>query len=43
MLVVAVGVRPNTELAAEAGCEVNRGILPDARSATTVPDIYAVI
>ena len=41
VLVVAVGVRPNTELAAEAGCEVNRGILTDARSATTVPDIYA--
>ena len=41
MLVVAVGVRPNTELAAEAGCEVNRGILTDACSATSVPDIYA--
>ena len=41
VLVVAVGVRPNTELAAEAGCEVNRGILTDACSATSVPDIYA--
>ena len=41
ILVVAVGVRPNTELAAEAGCEVNRGILIDERSATCVPDIYA--
>lgn len=41
ILVVAVGVRPNTELAADAGCEVNRGILIDNRSATTVPDIYA--
>ena len=41
VLVVAVGVRPNTELAAGAGCEVARGILTDARSATTVPDIYA--
>ena len=41
ILVVAVGVRPNTELAAEAGCEVNRGILIDAKSATTVSDIYA--
>ena len=40
VLVVAVGVRPNTELAAGAGCEVNRGIVTDARSATTVPDIY---
>lgn len=41
VLVIAVGVRPNTELAADAGCEVNRGILIDDRSATTVPDIYA--
>ena len=41
ILVVAVGVRPNTELAAEAGCEVNRGILIDEHSATCVPNIYA--
>lgn len=41
VLVIAVGVRPNTELAADAGCEVNRGILIDDHSATTVPDIYA--
>lgn len=41
ILVVAVGVRPNTELAADVGCEVNRGILIDGHSATTVPDIYA--
>ncbi len=26
---MAVGVRPNTELVAEAGCKVNRGILVD--------------
>ena len=41
LLVVAVGVRPNTDLAAGAGCEVGRGIAIDARSATSVPDIYA--
>lgn len=41
VLVIAVGVRPNTELAADAGCEVNRGILIDNHSATNVPDIYA--
>ncbi len=41
ILVVAVGVRPNTGLAAGAGCEVNRGIITDTHSATTVPDIYA--
>ncbi len=41
ILVVAVGVRPNTELAAGAGCEVNHGIHIDEHSATTVPDIFA--
>ena len=41
VLVIAVGVWPNTELAADAGCDVNRGILIDDHSATTVPDIYA--
>ncbi|HIV67867.1 MAG TPA: FAD-dependent oxidoreductase [Candidatus Butyricicoccus stercorigallinarum] len=41
VLVVAVGVRPNTGLAEEIGCEVNRGILVDTHSATTVPDVYA--
>ncbi|QAT48437.1 NAD(P)/FAD-dependent oxidoreductase [Caproiciproducens sp. NJN-50] len=41
LLVVAVGVRPNTELASQAGCEVGRGIAVDERSATSVPDIYA--
>jgi NAD(P)H-nitrite reductase len=41
VLVVAVGVRPNTELAASAGCEVGRGIVIDESSATSVPDIYA--
>lgn len=41
VLVVAVGVRPNTQLAEEIGCEVNRGILVDTHSATTVEDVYA--
>ncbi len=41
ILVVAVGVRPNTGLAEKAGCKVNRGIITDDHSATTVPDIYA--
>ena len=39
--VVAVGVRPNIELAADTGCAVERGILIDEHSATTVSDIYA--
>lgn len=41
VLVVAVGVRPNTQLAGEAGCTVNRGICINARGETTVSDIYA--
>lgn len=41
VLVVAVGVRPNTQLAEEIGCDVNRGILVDTHSATTVADVYA--
>lgn len=41
ILVVAVGVRPNTGLAEMAGCEVSRGILLDDHMQTTVPDIYA--
>lgn len=40
-LVLAVGVRPNTELVAAAGGEVNRGIVTDLRCATTLPDVYA--
>lgn len=41
ILVVAVGVRPNTQLAAEAGCRVGRGVTIDEHSRTSVPDIYA--
>ena len=41
ILVVAVGVRPNTQIAADAGCHVGRGITIDCRSATSVTDIYA--
>lgn len=41
LLVVAVGVRPNTELATQAGCEVGRGIAVDEHSETSVTGIYA--
>lgn len=41
VLVLAVGVRPNTQLAAGAGCRVGRGVAVDGRSATSVPDVYA--
>ncbi|MBR1764651.1 MAG: NAD(P)/FAD-dependent oxidoreductase [Ruminococcus sp.] len=41
ILVLAVGVRAETDLAAQAGCEVNKGIIIDERMQTTVPDIFA--
>ncbi len=41
ILVTAVGVRPETSLAAEAGIEVDRGIVVNAKSETNIPDIYA--
>lgn len=40
-LVVAVGVRPNTELAGEIGISVNKGIVTDALCRTSAADIYA--
>jgi len=41
VLIVAVGVRPNTQLVREAGGEVNRGIVTDRYCRTSLPDIYA--
>lgn len=41
VLVLAVGVRPNTKLAAEIGCKVNKGILSDEHCATSLKDVYA--
>jgi NAD(P)H-nitrite reductase large subunit len=41
VLVVAVGVRPNTELVAEAGGSVDRGIVTDKFSRTTITDVYS--
>lgn len=41
VVVVAVGVRPNTELVSEIGGEVQRGILVNTKSETSIPDIYA--
>lgn len=40
ILVVAVGVRPNTELLKEAGAEVDRGVIIDEKCATSLDDIY---
>ena len=43
LVILATGVRPNSELAADAGLAVgrNRGILVNKRMQTTDPDIYA--
>jgi NAD(P)H-nitrite reductase large subunit len=41
VLVLAVGVRPNTALVQEAGGEVNRGIRTDAHMVTSLPGVYA--
>lgn len=41
VLVVAVGVRPNTQLAADIGCKVGRGVAIDENSATSIADVYA--
>jgi NAD(P)H-nitrite reductase large subunit len=41
LLVIAVGVKPNIQLASEAGLAVNRGILVDQGGRTGDPDIFA--
>lgn len=41
VLVIAVGVRPNTELIKEAGGNVNKGIVTDQYCRTSLPGIYA--
>lgn len=41
ILVLAVGVRPNTELVKDAGGKVNRGILTDKTLLTSLKDVYA--
>ena len=41
LLVLAVGVRPNVQLAKEIGCEVHKGIVVDDHCRTSLPDIYA--
>ncbi len=42
ILVMAVGIRPNTALAREAGLDVGRGVKVDDRMVTSDPDILAV-
>jgi nitrite reductase (NADH) large subunit len=42
LVVIAIGIRPNVELAAAAGLDVNRGILVGDDMRTSDPKIYAV-
>lgn len=41
-VVIGVGIEPNTELAADAGLEVDDGIVVDERCQSSDPDIYAI-
>ncbi|WP_334307476.1 CoA-disulfide reductase [Kineothrix sp. MB12-C1] len=44
MVILSIGIRPNSTLAKEAGIELNArgGIIADEHMRTSVPDIYAV-
>ncbi|SDW76520.1 nitrite reductase large subunit NirB [Paenibacillus sp. CF384] len=42
LVVIAVGVRPNVRLAAEAGLEIDRAILVNDTMQTSIKDVYAV-
>ena len=42
LVVMAVGIRPNTELGAATGLDVKRGIVVDDRMRTSDPSIFAV-
>ncbi|MBU3878336.1 FAD-dependent oxidoreductase [Faecalicatena sp. AGMB00832] len=44
MVILSIGVRPNSELAAQAGATLNKrgGIQVDAYFRTSLPDVYAV-
>ena len=42
LVVMAIGIRPNTALAKEAGIECKRGIAVDATMRTSDPDIFAL-
>lgn len=42
LIVMAVGIRPNVQLAKDSGIEVNRGIVVNDLLQTSVPNVYAV-
>lgn len=41
MVIIGIGIVPNTELAAEAGLEVDNGIVVDEFGRTSDPDVFA--
>lgn len=41
LVVMGVGVRPNTALAEAAGLKVNKGVVVDAQLKTSAPDVWA--
>jgi len=41
MIIVAIGVQPRTELVADTGIKINRGIVVDRHMTTSRPDVYA--
>ena len=41
-VVIGIGITPNTELAADAGLDVNDGIIVDDHGRTSDPDIFAI-
>ncbi|MBD3421039.1 MAG: CoA-disulfide reductase [Chitinivibrionales bacterium] len=42
LVILAIGVRPETKLAREAGLEINKGIIVNSKMQTSDPDILAV-
>ncbi len=42
LVVMAVGIKPNVDLARASGIEINRGIVIDDFMRTSAPDVYAV-
>jgi nitrite reductase (NADH) large subunit len=42
LVIMAVGIRPNAQIARDAGLTCNRGIVVDPNMRTSDPDIYAV-
>jgi nitrite reductase (NADH) large subunit len=42
LVVMAVGIRPNVDVAKESGLEVNRGVIVNDYLETSAPDVYAV-